>query len=230
MSAYDQKLADVQRLRNQTANIARIVDEKERDVRYRESISRQEQVPTTDAYSLEKNLATRLGPLAPGNTGDINKVIWPYYFTTEDMLATEIPLAFNETFQTAFSITQEAAFVMMAWMKTVCLTQADPTLQWRVLNPNDETSLLDSAPGLQFVFRDASSSRQYNNLPANIAAYGNPRFPTKLPRPIILLPNQVMQVQFTNTHPTNTYIPKMTAFGYRIRIEDAQQILGLVYA
>jgi hypothetical protein len=87
----------------------------------------------------------------------------------------------------------------------------------------------NSCPGLQFGIRDGSSSRQFFNTPMEINHYGNPRFPTKLPRPIMFLPRQNVQIQFTNTHPTNRYLPVITGFGYRMRIEDAQNFLSLVY-
>lgn len=206
-------------LRNQVSRLAEFVEGKEGQLKQMESMISQGQAQSNSPQNLQYNLRNSLGPLmTPGNVSDLNSVIWPFYFTTE---VPEESIGPNETFQTGFSVTQEAAFIMMSYTKSVYL---DDEGQWGYLNPSNSPS----APGLQFTFRDGSSSRQLFNSPINIDLYGNPRFPTKWPRPIMLLPNQVMQVQFVNTHPTQSYVPFITAFGYRMRIEEAQKFLSLV--
>lgn len=221
---YEQQMAQLQKLAEQVKNISQIVDAKERAIQQRESLLRQSQLPNYSAQNLEFNLRNDLGPLlTPGNIGDVNSVIWPFYFTTD---RPDTPLAANETFQTGFSVTQEAAFIFMSFTKSVYLVEGeDEDASYTYLNP----AFQPSAPGLVFTLRDGSSSRQLFNRPINIDNYGNPRFATKLPRPVMLLPNQVMQVAFTNQHPTNVYLPFITAFGYRIRIDEAQKLLSLVY-
>jgi hypothetical protein len=218
------KMRELEALRNQVQGIADIVNSKAQSLKMRESRIRQGQLGNDSAQQLQFNMKNNLGPmLTPGNIGDINSVIWPFYFTTD---APNTPLAANESFQTGFSVTQEAAFIMMSFTKTVYLVEGEePAESWTYLNPSDQPS----APGLVFTLRDGSSSRQLFNTPINIDNYGNPRFPTKMPRPVMLLPNQVMQVAFTNSHPTNVYVPFITAFGYRIRIDEAQKLLSLVY-
>lgn len=219
--SYESQLKELQILRDQVTSLAQFVESKEKQIKQQESLIAQGQMPSNAPQNLQYNLQHSLGPLmAPGNVGDLNSVIWPYYFTTE---TPDSSLAPNQTFQTGFSVTQEAAFIMMSFTKTVYLDTAG---QWGYLDEN----LNPSAPGLQFTFRDGSSSRQLFNTPINMDLYGNPRFPSKFSRPIMLLPNQVMQIQFINTHPTNSYVPFITAFGYRIRIEEAQKFLSLVYA
>jgi hypothetical protein len=221
---YNAQMQQLSDLQNQIQGIASIVNSKEAAISVRESQLRQSTPPNDSAQQLAYNMANAAGPLiAPGNIGDINSVIWPFYFTTD---APDTPLAINETFQTGFSVTQEAAFIMMSFTKTVYLVEADPPNEsWTYLDPSAQPS----TPGLVFTFRDGSSSRQLFNTPMNMDMYGNPRFPTKFPRPVMLLPNQVMQVSFTNSHPTNTYVPFITAFGYRIRIDQATKLLSLVY-
>ena len=222
---YEQQLQMLNTLRNQVTNIQSIVNSKANSLSVRESQVRQSNLPSTDARSLERNLQKNLGPmLAPGNVGDINKIIWPFYFSTD--IPSEA-LGANETFQTGFSVTQEASFVLMSLTKTVYL-EVSPG-EFIYADPNDYTVAANSAPGLQFTIRDGSSSRQFFNSPMELAHYGNPRFPTKLPRPIMFLPNQNVQIAFTNTHATNRYLPVITGFGYRMRVEDAQNFLSLVY-
>lgn len=225
MSTYEQKLQILNNLRNQVSSIKNIVDSKANAVAAREAQVRQLQVPMNNARDLEKNLQRNLGPmLAPGNVGDINQIIWPFYFTTE---VPSSSLAQNETFQTGFSVTQEACFVLMSITKVVYLESAPNEFVYA--DPNDYSVAANSCPGLQFTIRDGSSSRQFFNFPMEMSHYGNPRFPTKLPRPIMFLPNQNVQIAFTNTHESNKYLPTITGFGYRMRIEDAQRFLSLVY-
>lgn len=221
---YATKMRELASLQNQVQGIQAIVNSKANQISIKESQLRQQQEPNDSAQQLDYNMANALGPLlTPGNIGDINSVIWPFYFTTD---APESPIAANETFQTGFSVTQEAAFIMMSFTKTVYLVEGDaPDESWTYLDPAAQPS----APGLVFTLRDGSSSRQLFNTPINMDAYGNPRYPTKFPRPVMLLPNQVMQVAFTNSHPTNVYVPFISAFGYRIRIDQAQKLLSLVY-
>jgi hypothetical protein len=222
---FETKLAELQQVQRQVEAITSIVDSKEKNIALRESKLRQGQVPNNSAQNLEYNMRNALGPmLTPGNIGDINSIIWPFYFTTD---IPETPIGPNETFQTGFSVTQEAAFIFMSFSKTVYLVEGDvPLDSWTYLNPDSQ---LPSAPGLTFTLRDGSSSRQLFNTPVNIDHYGNPRFPTKFPRPVMLLPNQVMQIQFNNQNASNKYVPMITAFGYRIRIDAAQKLLSLVY-
>lgn len=217
-----------QQLATQVSQISNIVNAKAKNVAQRESMLRQGQLPSDNAQSLERNVARNVGPmLAPGNLGDINKIIWPYWFSTD---VPDTALGVNETFQTGFSITQEAAFIMMSFTKTVYVGDGGDPEVWTALNPNDESSPANLAPGLTFTLRDGSSSRQLYDRPIEIGLYGNPRFPTKFPRPIMFMPNQVVQIAFANSHPTARYAAQITAFGYRMRIEDAERFLSLVYA
>lgn len=222
---YEQQMQELENLKRQITSISAIVDSKERQVAMRESQIRQGQLPNNSAQNLQYNMRNALGPmLTPGNIGDVNSVIWPFYFTTD---IPDSPIGPNETFETGFSVTQEAAFVFMSFSKAVYLVEGDaPNESWTYLNPDTD---LPSAPGLSFTLRDGSSSRQLFNTPMLMDHYGNPRFPTKFPRPVMLLPNQVMQIQFANANPTNLYVPFITAFGYRIRIDEAQKLLSLVY-
>lgn len=223
---YEQQLAYLQKLQQSVTSLSSYLDAKAKSLSIREQQLRQGQMPNNSAQQLDYNLTKSLSPLlTPGNIGDINSVIWPYFFPTD---IPDSPLAQDESFPTGFSVTQEAAFIFMSFNKVVYLVEGeDEEESWTYLDPDQGQP---SAPGLTFTLRDGSSTRQLFNTPMNIDAYGHPRFVTKFPRPVMLLPNQVMQVTFTNSHPTNRYVPIITAFGYRIRIEEAQKLLSLVYA
>jgi hypothetical protein len=57
---------------------------------------------------------------------------------------------------------------------------------------------------------------------------GVPEFPSVLPTPILFLPNSTIEVTYQNDNATDTFVPFITLFGYRVRIEDAQNILSTV--
>lgn len=222
---FQSKMNELQNLRKQVTCLNDFIESKAKQIEIRESQLKQGQLPNNGPQNLQYNMRNALEPmLTPGNIGDINSVIWPFFFTTD---VPDSPLANGETLQTGFSVTHEAAFIMMSFTKVVYLVEGEvPNDSWTYLDPDAGQP---SAPGLTFTLRDGSSSRQLFNTPMLIDNYGHPRYPTKFPRPVMLLPNQVMQIAFTNSHPTNLYVPFISAFGYRIRVEEAQKLLSLVY-
>lgn len=184
------------------------------------SLRRQGLQPTEGARSMSDNMEKINGLVRPGNIGAINRVIWPYWFTfTAPTLA---PGSSGSGFTT---ITQEAGFVWMSYTKSVFIRSAGPTYTY--IDPN-ATGVAAQADGLKMVIRDASSSRQFHNLPAEMDTIGNPLYPSTLETPMMFLPNATVEIAFTNQHATRTYVPFVTFFGYRIRIEDAENILSLV--
>lgn len=167
------------------------------------------------------NLSKLPGMLQPGNVGDLNRVIWPFWFTF-----TPAPeLAPGESLGANFAVTQEAAFVVMAITKTVHKVTAGPVYTY--VDPDDE-SIAGQNPGLSFYIRDAQSSRVFMQTTVQLDHLGAPRFPTVLAQPMLFLPNSVVEAGYSNAHPTDTYVPFVTMFGYRLRIEDAENIRSLV--
>jgi hypothetical protein len=175
-------------------------------------------------YALEQRLINaKLGNMMPGNVGDINKIVWPFWFTFN------APVLAPSTSSTAsFTVSQEAAFIWMSFSKVVFLrTGAGPNWTYTAIDPNNENSAGD-ADGLNVVFRDAQSSRTFQRNPMPLDAYGLPEFPTVLSTPLMFLPNSTVEVQYSNANASNTYVPWITFFGYRVRVQDAQNILSLV--
>lgn len=222
--SYQAKLKQLEQKRASVKNLIDVVDAKEKNLRMLESQTRQGLVPTENARALELDLTKKLGPLAPGNVGEFNKVIWPFWFSTE---LPQAGIGAGETFQTSYTVTLEAAFIMMSMVKVVYQTNVVP---WNYLDPNQD-GLVGMAPGLSFTMRDSSSQRQFFGREATLVGnVGNPRFPTKFPRPMMLLPNQMMEINFINNHASNEYAPVMTFFGYRLRAENVDQYLSLIHA
>jgi hypothetical protein len=173
--------------------------------------------------NLESNFDNTLDPgMRPGNVGSLNRVIWPFFFTTN---LVELPPNTAQT--SSFTITQEACFVWMSFVKVVMLE--DELCGLTYIDP-DVAGSGGEAPGLSITIRDSQSSRDFQNTNINLDAYGNPRFPMIFPRPMLFTPNSNIQIGYQNQHDTNVYVPRVTAFGYRIRVEDAGSLLSTVYA
>jgi hypothetical protein len=167
--------------------------------------------------------ATLPSYLAPGNVGDINKVIWPFMFVTEDVG----PIAPLTNVRTQYSVTQEAAFVVTHYVKSV-YSYDNGTGEITYIDPNDYNTP-GLAPNLGFTIRDAQSAREFFNGVVELDNYGNPRWPTKIPSPFLVIPNGIMEVNFFNDDAANYYIPRLTFFGYRIRVENAEAMLSTIY-
>jgi hypothetical protein len=161
--------------------------------------------------------------LVAGNIGDINELIWPFYFTSIDGVVTA-----GQTTSYSITITQEAPFVCTAMQKSVYnITNYNLPNEERVwLNPYDLTT--PYADGLKYIMQDSSAQRQYLDVPINVDHVGNARNPTKFATPFMLLENSNTKITFTNSHATRNYYVKITFFGYRIRIQDSRKLLSLV--
>jgi hypothetical protein len=185
------------------------------------SLERQGLPPVRGASSLKQSLDAALPPtLRPGNVGSINRVIWPFFFTFS---APE--LSPNSSSQGFTTITQEAAFVWMSYTKAVYKKTVGPVYTY--VDP-DDYSAAGQVDGLKFTLRDAQSTRVFHNTPLEIDSIGNPQFPSLLPTPILFLPNSTIEITYQNDNAADTYVPFITMFGYRVRIEDAQKILSTV--
>jgi hypothetical protein len=187
----------------------------------RRSMQRQGLPQNRSAQSLQSTLKKALPQnMLPGNVGSINRVIWPFWFT---FTAPElVPNSSSSGFTT---ISQEAAFVWMSYTKAVFKKTAGPV--YTAIDPEDETAA-GGTDGLKFSIRDAQSSRVFHNNPIELDLVGHPDYPSVLPTPIMFLPSSTVEMNYVNESASDTYVPFITMFGYRIRIEDAQNILSLV--
>ncbi len=186
--------------------------------------ARQEQVKGSP-QNLQKNLTnSKLGGLMAGNVGDLNKVVWPFWFTFS---APELA-AGGTSSNASFTVSQEAAFIWMSFSVAVFLRSgAGPNYVYTQIDTNDE-SAAGYINNLNIVFKDAQSSRVFQRNPMPIEAFGNPQFPTVLRAPLMFLPNSTVEIQYINNDATNVYVPFVTFFGYRVRIQGAENILSLV--
>jgi len=176
-----------------------------------------------------------LSGIQPGNIGDINRVIWPFafQFQTANGVVQDIEPGQSQTL--SFSVTQEAGFLMRTIShSTFRRLGAVAPYFYEYVDPYyfDESS--NSPNGLSFSLQDAVSTRQYTGslngrTNEEISMLGNANYPFVYPSTVFLLPNQTMLLNLTNNSPiSETYRTFVTVWGYRIRVEDAQQILSTV--
>lgn len=215
-------LAKLQHLEKTVAVQKAMNDRKEQELKVLESRIRQGLEPNGSVQELERNLGrSKANFLVPGNVGDINKVQWGFWFSTPFIRVDP-----GVNFRTQFTVTQEAAFTFMSMTKAV-YDFDDATNEITYIDP-DEPALGESQ-GLSYLIRDAQSSREFFNIPQSMDMVGNPRWPTVLPTPYMFLPNSIVEFNIINNHPTNIYIAQISLFGYRLRIENSQNILSTVY-
>jgi len=218
--AKTELLNEYQRLCNILKTQRSALDGKEKTLLEMESKVRQGLLPNDNVSNLKQNLEQLPYFLRPSNVGNINEVIWPFYFATP---VEQVNPSTNKRSQ--FSVTQEAAFVLMNYTKTVYILDTN-TNDISYIDPDDVST--GQAPDLKFFFRDAVSSREFFNHPIDMNLIGTPRWPSVLPSPQMFLPNSTVEIGYINDHATNVYLVQTQFFGYRIRIEKAKDILSLV--
>lgn len=177
--------------------------------------------------SSAKNLNSKMqsslpAAMRPGNVGAINRVIWPFWFTSS-----MVEIGANSSAQGFTTITQEAAFVMMAYTKAVYKRTGAPGSYAYTFVDSLNEEAVGQSDDLSFTIRDSSSSRTFHNKPLQINQVGGGEFPSVLPTPILFLPNSNIETTFQNNS-SDVYVPFITFFGYRVRIDDAQNILSTV--
>jgi len=158
---------------------------------------------------------------APGNIGDINNVVWPFFFTFQG-----VDIAPGQSLIQSFSVTQEAGFL---WRSASAQVFRKVAGNYEYIDPYLADESLNAPNGLVFGYQDAQSTRQFNGRALqDISTLGSANFPTIWPSTVFLLPNQTMQLTLSNNNATETYRAWVTVSGYRIRVQDAQKVLSTV--
>lgn len=224
MNAEDYKnhlIAQKQKLQAQVGRMVAAITKKDLDLQKKEMTLAQGGGPG----ELARKMSQMPIYLAPGNVGDVNKVIWPSFFPTE-----VVRLAPNQQVDTGFSVSKTAAFIMVAYIKAIYLEEdlGGGNFSYTYIDPDDPAGSGD-APDLSFAFRNSSSTREHMDTTVNLDHVGNPRWPTFLYAPQMVFPNQNIEVSFFNDHPTNIYRASLTFYGIRIRIDESYDLLSSVF-
>lgn len=162
--------------------------------------------------------------LVPTNVGHIKEGTWPFQEVVNFDLktTTDWPNITVNTSQTeSFQVSQEAAFCMMGISR----------------HANDYNDAGDLGP-LTINFRDRQSSRFFNDNPIPIQMIAQKGYITYLPIPMILLPNAFFELTIGSSldpgvsQPTpggSSGIHQFVLHGYRVRVDDAENVLSTIF-
>lgn len=167
---------------------------------------------------LEFSLRNKTPDVVSSGIRDVNKVIWPFTFST-GFLQTSPTITFAEK---NITVTQEAAFVATAMIKQV-FRKIGPN-NYQYIDYEDNSVLIDN---LYMTLSDPQSGRNFHRDPMLVEHIGDALYPTKLLSRPLILPNSSINVKIYNQG-TTEYFTNISLIGYRVRIEDAQEMLGLV--
>jgi hypothetical protein len=216
----------VQNLRQEVAKIQAQNARKQAEIAASNSLVNPSIGPVDGPKDVHKNLGNILPDyLVPGNLGDVNKVVWPFWFTNQ---TPELPAASTSASQSkgTVTITQEAAFIVTDILRSVFVHDLQANT-YTYVDPN-QPGQVGLAPGLSMILVDGQSRRQFMSKPIQFDHMGFARFPFELPTAQMFLPNSIIETQLFNSNTQVAYVPWITFIGVRCRIEDAQRILSLV--
>lgn len=158
------------------------------------------------------------GHMVPGNVGNLNTVVWPFWYETDFNFGTDPTILPGLSQTQSFQVSQEAAFILMAIGRS-----ADAYSESGDLGP------------WQINIRDRQSSRQINDAPIPLQMIGTKSNPAIFPTPYLLYPNAFIDVTMNTwqTVPQTTIgsgIHRLTYFGYRVRLGDSGNLLSTVFS
>jgi hypothetical protein len=173
------------------------------------------------------NLKNVLPPkLRPGNVGWISDVVWGYGFNAGGII-----LEPGRAIDSIVTVTQEAAFIMTKISQTTYIRDGAPgAYTYEMVDYHDPNYEFSGAYGLKFTMTDAQSGRSYMTFPEAIDNMGSGRYPYRLPTPLFFLPNSTIVFRFQNDSDHITYLPYLTLWGVRIRLDEAGSILSTLRA
>ncbi len=173
---------------------------------------------------LRDELLAKLPPeLMAGNVGKISEVRWNYDFPitfTIPVGGTTFSSAFRKS--ASFQVPQEGAFIL-----TNIAVNYSP-LAGTTVTPENAPLLVE--------IRDRQSSRQLMSNPMPIQAFGNGKYPTKLPANMIFMPSAFVELNLSSfadgtvDYTSSTGYINVVLYGVRIRIKDAKDVLGTVFS
>lgn len=157
--------------------------------------------------------------MAPGNVGDINEVLWPFWFPFDFDFGTNPTFTINSRLSEIVQIDQEAGFLLTH----ISRDHVDP-------GPSGY-----QAP-LQATIRDLQSTRQFNSEPIPIQMIGFKAQPTYLDTPHFFLPNARIQMDLSCWLPVGDTFAvqgsgehQFVLGGYRIRNKNAAKVIASIF-
>lgn len=158
--------------------------------------------------------------LTAGSMSDVNKIIWPFTFSTGFMRTNTT----KTSEQKVLRITQEAGFVALKIIKTVYeridLGSGNYTYE--------QVNFRQRAKDLRISWVDTASDRGFQQKPMSINHLGDAFFPTKLYSRPFIMPSSSILFQLDAGANTNDYFTNISLIGYRVRVEDTKGLFTLV--
>lgn len=160
--------------------------------------------------------------LVPSNVGDINSILWPFFYTVEFNTDTDLTISPSFFAQKQFRVSQESGFILRSI--------------YRDVDVYDGTSEVNSAFDAPFTltFRDNQSSRQINNNAFPVQMVGTKSSPLTLVAPYYFQPNATVNVELTTfaqeaiTLAGNS-TQRFVFHGYRVRQNELGKALTAVF-
>jgi hypothetical protein len=209
----------VDELKTQIARMSRALLNKENGVRELEN--KVSTPPIVSSYGAFTKLPFYL---APGNVGEINEVVWPYWIPTPMILVPSS--AAGASVNTGFQVNAVAGFNMIYFTRTVFqrIDLGGGNFSYEYFNPEDPL-LLGNNFGLSAVFRNGSSEREFMNTPIDLDHMGDPLYPHYFASPQFLDPSTNFQVQFFNNTPIDLFV-SLQFYGLRVRLDQVKRLMA----
>lgn len=167
--------------------------------------------------ALKDQLARKLPSyLMPGNVGNYNGVTWPFWFNVDFDFGANPTYGPNTKQTRNFRVSQDGAFLLQAITR----------------NSFSYNQAGELAP-LQLRIVDRQSTRQLNDAPIPIQAIGHKSRPSIMPTPYLIMPSAQMEFELTSFLLADQVTVgsgrhQLTFFGYRVRVEDFENVLSTV--
>lgn len=160
--------------------------------------------------------------LTAGSMSDVNKIIWPFTFSTGFMRTNTT----KTSEQKVLRITQEAGFVALKIIKTVYerIDLGGGNYAYNLVNFRNGERVED----LRISWVDTASDRSFQQKPMSLNHLGDAFFPTKLHSRPFIMPSSSILFQLDAGANTKDYFTNISLIGYRIRVEDAKGLFTLV--
>lgn len=167
--------------------------------------------------ALKEQLAKKLPSyLMPGNVGNYNQVAWPFWFTVDFDFGLNPTYGPNTSQTRQFRVSQDGAYLLQAITR----------------NSFSYDQAGELAP-LQLRIVDRQATRQLNDAPIPLQAIGHKSKPSIMPTPYLIMPSAQMEFTLTSFLLADQITVgnghhQFIFFGYRVRVEDFENVLSQV--
>jgi hypothetical protein len=166
-----------------------------------------------------------LTPFTAGGLNDINRLIWPFFYTTGIIYSdpSDAPQDGN------FGVSAEADFVAthmtVSIYEVVDLGGGNSTIRYLDRENSDNAMVIQ---GLKLLVSDSQSTRQWMQNPVSISKYGDGQRPYYFDEPQLIEKNSNIKATIINNSSGRVYLVDVVLHGYRVRIEDIREFYDIV--